>query len=150
MEGVHRLSSELSCACASSPSASDSYPPHTSVYQYSLVSSSVVESRLADIPGTGPAPARLSRSCCKLLEEYLLLRSLEGYRNTFGESSSSESSKTTTLEGGLWSSRIAPRLLSRDASPVRTRSDKTMESSAFIGCTGSFSFEEVDDIEVER
>ena len=34
---------------------------------------------------------------------------------------------------GLWSRRIAPRLRSREASPVRTRSARTMESSASVG-----------------
>ena len=47
--------------------------------------------------------------------------------------------------GALWSIRMAPLLRSREASPVRTRSESTMDSSASMMIPEDEELEDADD-----
>ena len=89
-----------------------------------------------------PAPARASQSLHTGPEVYV-------YSSPAGSAFSSglgvrDGSMTMGRAGGAYelgpaggrgcSRRMAPRLRKREASPVRTRSARTMESSASVGC----------------
>ena len=55
-----------------------------------------------------------------------------------------------TVYGALWSIRIAPRRRNRDASPVLTKSESTIDSSASVGLIDPGETEVIDDEEADE
>ena len=72
------------------------------------------------------------------------------YESQFGLSAIAMVGLAVTTYGAPWSIRIAPRRRNRDASPVLTKSESTIDSSASVGLIDPGETEDMDDEEADE